>query len=63
VNEQQIISRIYGKKFGGSFSWSTHPPAFSADSIGSVKRKHVAGKRGIISSSLIPIDLKTRIIA
>jgi hypothetical protein len=54
---------MYGKKLGGSFSWRMQPPAFRADSIGMVKRKHVGGKRGIISPSFIPIDLKNLIIA
>jgi hypothetical protein len=54
---------MYGKKLGGNFSCSTQPPALRADNIGMVKRKHVGGNRGIISSSLIPIDLKTLIIA
>jgi hypothetical protein len=47
-----------GQKFGGNFSWSMQPPAFRALSIGEVKSRQVGGKRGIISSSLIPIDLK-----
>jgi hypothetical protein len=54
---------MYGKKLGGNFSWRTQPPALRAESIGMVKRKQVGGIRGMISSSLIPIDLKTLIIA
>jgi hypothetical protein len=58
-----MISKRYGSSDGGSLKCNELPPCFNAPSIGVVKRKHVGGRRGMISSSLMPIDLKNRIIA